>query len=113
MSGPKIIPGAEQELKHFMDISWCPYQFQHRNAVLVPRLDGKQDGRGRTGKLFSQTLNSSSTISHCIVLFHDPSIAPDPNPGAKKRWLPVETCSVFYALGDGVCGFGDICHGGV
>lgn len=31
----------------------------------------------------------------------------------EKKWLPIETCSVFYALGDGVCGFRDICHGGV
>ncbi|KAF9770262.1 hypothetical protein IL306_012212 [Fusarium sp. DS 682] len=113
MSGPKIMPGAEQELKHFMDIPWCRDQFLHPNAVVVPRLDDKQDGRGSTGKLFSQTLNSPSTISHRIVLFHNPSIAPARNTEPKKRWLPVETCSVFYALGNGVCGFGDICHGGV
>ncbi|SCO91560.1 uncharacterized protein FRV6_15688 [Fusarium oxysporum] len=95
MSGPKITPGAQKELDHFFDIPWCRDQFFHPDAVAVPRLDDKQDGRGSTGKLFSETLNSPSTIYHRI------------------KWLPIETCSVFYALGDGVCGFGDICHGGV
>jgi hypothetical protein len=37
--------------------------------------------------------------SHRIVLFHDPSSAPTLNPKSKMRWLPVETCSVFYDLG--------------
>ncbi|EWZ80732.1 hypothetical protein FOWG_15443 [Fusarium oxysporum f. sp. lycopersici MN25] len=95
MSGPKIMPGAQKELDHFFDIPWCRDQFLHPDAVAVPRLDDKQDGRGSTGKLFSETLNSPSTIYHRI------------------KWLPIETCSVFFALGDGVCGFGDICHGGV
>ncbi|KAF5547571.1 thioesterase superfamily [Fusarium phyllophilum] len=113
MSGPKILPGAQKDLEYFFDVPWCRDQFIHPDAVAVPRLDNKQDGRGSTGKLFSETLNSPSTISHRIVLFHDPSSAPTLNSESKTRWLPVETCSVFYALGDGVCGFGDICHGGV
>ncbi|KAF5689511.1 thioesterase superfamily [Fusarium circinatum] len=113
MSGPKIMPGAQKDLNYFFDIPWCRDHFLHPDAVVVPRLDDKQDGRGSTGKLFSETLNSPSTISHRIVLFHDPSSAPTLNFESKTRWLPIETCSVFYALGDGVCGFGDICHGGV
>ncbi|KAF4493313.1 thioesterase superfamily [Fusarium agapanthi] len=113
MSGPKIMPGAQKDLDYFFDILWCRDQFIYPDAVAVPRLDDKQDGRGSTGKLFSETLNSPSTISHRIVLFHDSSTAPTLNSESKTRWLPVETCNVFYALGDGVCGFGDICHGGV
>ncbi|EXM21363.1 hypothetical protein RAB80_016699 [Fusarium oxysporum f. sp. vasinfectum] len=113
MSGPKIMPGAHKELDHFSDIPWCRDQFLHPDAVAVPRLDDKQDGRGSTGKLFSETLNSPSTIYHRIVLYRDPSSATSLKPKLKKKWLPIETCSVFYALGDGVCGFGDICHGGV
>lgn len=113
MFGPKVMPDAQKELDHFFDILWCHDQFLHPDAVAVPRLDDKQDGRGSTGKLFSETLNSPSTIYYRIVLYHDPLFATSLNPKLKKRWLPVETCSVFYALGDGVCGFGDICHGGV
>ncbi|KAH7194273.1 hypothetical protein DER44DRAFT_815007 [Fusarium oxysporum] len=113
MSGPKIMPGAQKELDHFFDIPWCRDQFLHPDAVAVPRLDDKQDGRGSTGKLFSETLNSPSTIYHRIVLYRDPSSATSLKPKLRNKWLPIETCSVFYALGDGVCGFGDICHGGV
>ncbi|KAI1011759.1 hypothetical protein LB503_004670 [Fusarium chuoi] len=113
MSGLKIIPGAQQDVDHFIDIPWCRDQLIHSDVVAVPRLDDKQDGCGSTGKLFSETLNSASTISHRIVLFRDPSSTPTLNPSSKKRWLPIETCSVFFTLGDGVCGFGNICHGGV
>ncbi|KAF5987573.1 hypothetical protein FBULB1_1962 [Fusarium bulbicola] len=113
MSGPKVMPGAQKDLDYFFDIPWCRDQFVHPDAVAVPRLDDKQDGRGSTGKLFSETLNSPQTISHRIVLFHDPSSVPTLYSQSKTRWLPLETCSVFCALGDGVCGFGDICHGGV
>ncbi|KAF5565892.1 hypothetical protein FNAPI_1441 [Fusarium napiforme] len=113
MSGPKIVPGAQKDLYYFFDIPWCRNQLIHPDAVAVPRLDDKQDGRGSTGKLFSETLNSLSIISHRIVLFHDPSSAPTLNSESKTRWLPLETFTVFCALGDGVCGFGEICHGGV
>ncbi|PNP76522.1 hypothetical protein FNYG_09941 [Fusarium nygamai] len=113
MSGPKIVPGAQKDLDYFFDIPWCRDQFIHPDAVAVPRLDEEQDGRRSAGQLFNETLNSLSTISHRIVLFHDPSSAPTLNSESMTRWLPVETCSVFYALGDGVCGFGDIFHGGV
>ncbi|KAG7409182.1 Verlamelin biosynthesis protein B [Fusarium oxysporum f. sp. rapae] len=113
MSVLKVMPGGQRELDHFFDIPWCRERFPHPNPVVAPRLDNKQDGRGSTGKLFSNTLNSPSTISHRIVLYHNPSSSPTLNPKSKKRWLRVETCSVFYDLGDGVCGFGDICHGGV
>ncbi|KAG4255780.1 hypothetical protein FPRO03_04728 [Fusarium proliferatum] len=113
MSGLKIIPGAQQDVDYFIDIPWCRDQLIHPDLVAVPRLDDKQDGRGSTRKLFSETLNSASTISHRIVVFRDPSSAPTLNPSSKKRWLPIETRSVFCTLGDGVCGFGDICHGGV
>ncbi|RBR13402.1 hypothetical protein FVER53590_29270 [Fusarium verticillioides] len=113
MSGPTIVPGAQKDFDYFFDIPWCRDQFLHPDAVAVPRLDEGQDGRGSTGKLFRETLNSLSTISHRMVLFHDPSSAPTLNSEPKTRWLPLETCTVFFALGDGVCGFGDICHGGV
>ncbi|KAL5593722.1 hypothetical protein FOBRF1_012824 [Fusarium oxysporum] len=101
MSGPKIMPGAQKELDHFFDIPWCRDQFIHPDAVAVPRLDDKQDGRGSTGKLFSETLNSPSTIYHRIVLYRDPSSATSLKPKLRKKWLPIETFSVFYALGDG------------
>ncbi|KAF5603208.1 thioesterase superfamily [Fusarium pseudocircinatum] len=113
MSGPKIMPGAQEDLDYFFDIPLCRDQFIHPDAVAVSRIDEGQDGRGGAGKLFSETLNSPSAISHRIVLFHDPSSALTVNSESKTRWLPLKTCSVFYALGDGVCGFGDICHGGV
>ncbi|RKL50622.1 hypothetical protein BFJ72_g75 [Fusarium proliferatum] len=113
MSGLKIIPGAQQDVDYFVDIQWCRDQLIRPDSVAVPRLDDKHDGRGSTGKLFSETLNSASTISHRIVVFRDPSSAPTLNPSSKKRWLPIETYSVFCTLGDSVCGFGDICHGGV
>lgn len=61
MSGPKIMPGAQKELDHFFDIPWCRDQFLHPDAVAVPRLDDKQDGRGSTGKLFSDT---QFTVDH-------------------------------------------------
>lgn len=113
MSGPKIVPGAQKDLDYFFDIPWCRNQFKHPDAIAVPRLDEEQDDFGSTGKLFSETLNSPSTISHRIVRFHDPSSAPTLNSESKTRLLPLETCTVFCALGDGVCRFGDICHGGV
>ncbi|KAF4411177.1 thioesterase family [Fusarium acutatum] len=47
------------------------------------------------------------------MLFHDPSSAPTLRSESEARWLPVETRNVFYASGDGVCGFRDICHGSI
>ncbi|KAH7151446.1 hypothetical protein DER46DRAFT_614741 [Fusarium sp. MPI-SDFR-AT-0072] len=85
MSVLKVMPGGQRELDRFFDIPWCREQFLHPNAVVAPRLDNKQDGRGSTGKLFNKTLNSPSTISHRIVLYHDPSSAPTLNPKSKKR----------------------------
>ncbi|TPX09084.1 uncharacterized protein E0L32_001654 [Thyridium curvatum] len=113
MAGPTVLPGAESELKHYLRFQWCRDQLMKEEVVIVPRLDKETDGRGSTGKLFSETLNTPATISNRIVIFHDPSIEPTSHPDSDSIWLPVTTCTVFYTLGDGVCGFGDICHGGI
>lgn len=113
MAGPTVLPGTESELKHYLRFQWCRDQLMKEEVVIVPRLDKETDDRGSTGKLFSETLNTPATISNRIVLFHDPSIEPTPHPDPDSIWLPVTTCTVFYTLGDGVCGFGDICHGGI
>lgn len=109
LAGFKIMPGAEEELEHFMRIPEFQERFQSGNNVVLPRRDQEADGRGSTGKLFSETLNSAATIPRCIVVFDDAFTAQS----LPKYWLPVATCSVFYQLGTGVCGFGNICHGGI
>jgi acyl-coenzyme A thioesterase PaaI-like protein len=109
MAGPKIMPGAEEELEYFIRIPEFRERFQRGNAVVLSRRDQEADGRGSTGKLFSQTLSTPTTIPRCIVMFDDTFTAQS----SAKYWLPVTTCSVFYQLGTGVCGFGNICHGGI
>lgn len=109
LAGPTVMPGAQEELQHFIQIPEFRERLQQENAVVLPRRDQEADDRGSTGKLFSQTLNTPATIPRCIVMFDDTFTA---KPSAQP-WLPVTTCSVFYELGTGVCGFGNICHGGI
>ncbi|KAF5006578.1 hypothetical protein FDECE_7053 [Fusarium decemcellulare] len=113
MAGPVVLPGAERELEYFMRLPWCRDQFLEEGALVLPRLDQETDGRGSTGKLLSEALNTPTTISHRIVLIRDPPVESASKTNSKNYWLPLTTCSVFYALGEGVCGFGDICHGGI
>ena len=108
-AGPSIMPGAAEEIQNFIQIPEFRDRLQQGNAVVLPRRDQETDDRGSTGKLFSQTLNTSATIPRCLVMFNDTVTAQSP----AKYWLPVATCSVFYELGTGVCGFGNICHGGI
>lgn len=110
-AGPRILPGGEQEVEHFSQTPEIRNRLQQDNVVVLLRRDQETDGRGSTGKLFSETLNTPATIPHCLVLFHDTLTRPVTQ--SSSFWLPITTCSVFYELGTGVCGFGNICHGGV
>nr|A0A024F8Y4.1 RecName: Full=Verlamelin biosynthesis protein B [Lecanicillium sp.]BAO73254.1 putative thioesterase [Lecanicillium sp. HF627] len=107
--GPRVMPGGQKEMDYFCQVPEFQQRCQSGNAVVIPRRDQVADGRGSTGKLFSQTLNTADTIPHCIVMFEDTYTAQS----STQPWLPISTCSVFYQLGEGVCGFGNICHGGI
>ncbi|CVL07859.1 uncharacterized protein FMAN_09753 [Fusarium mangiferae] len=82
-----------------------------QNLIALPRIDKETDGA--TGDLFRKTLNSSSTISRSIVILPNPSTLKPPATSATKPWLPLSTCSVFYTLDKGLCGFSNLCHGGI
>lgn len=96
-----------------MRVPWCRFQLEQPNIVALPRLDNEADGRGSTGELFSAILNSPSTISHRVIVFESPASTILNKEHSQRPWLPVPTCTVFYALCPGLCGFGELCHGGI
>lgn len=113
MAPSRATPTYDEELAHFMNIPWCRKRIEQPGMVTLHRMNNDKEGSRGRGKLFGETLNTFLTISHCIVLFRDPSVDSAAVVQSNKPWLPLTQCSVFYDLGEGICGFDNICHGGI
>lgn len=107
------IPGVEGQLPHFMMNRGAARSPSINVTLTRARLGQVSDDRGTTGELFGKTLTGERDTAHRVVPYRNPSHLPQNKPRDGSRWLPVTNCSVLYELGLGLCGFSNICHGGV
>ncbi|KAI3401471.1 hypothetical protein diail_10905 [Diaporthe ilicicola] len=104
MTSTKPTPANEDEIKHFKSISWCLKHLQPPETELIIT-----SAYSRTPKpnfedaLFSETINSPSTLSHFILFYPRPS---DPR-------SVLSEIKGLITLGHNLDGHPGVCHGGI
>ncbi|KAJ8119533.1 hypothetical protein ONZ43_g3534 [Nemania bipapillata] len=91
-----------QDYAHFAAIPWCTRHLQGDRLIIKtsPSRTIKPTGEDA---LFSETLNSESTIFRLLQVYEEPL----------SRTERVNEVKAFLTLGSGLNGYPDVCHGGL
>ncbi|KAL2209774.1 hypothetical protein CC79DRAFT_1365193 [Sarocladium strictum] len=115
MDEQRPILSLDEELAYFNTIPWCRASLSRDDVITIPRLSAIKHEPMHSDHLFKYTLNTPLAVPHSLIAFPDPSVTRPTSLANNDTspWLPLTSLSMFYALGDGLCGFQDLCHGGV
>lgn len=95
---------AEDEIKHFKSIPWCLKHLEPPNTELIIRSAYSRSRKPNfEDALFSETINSPSTLSHFILFYPRPS---DPR-------SVLSQIKGLITLGHNLDGHPGVCHGGI
>ncbi|KAI0097335.1 thioesterase superfamily protein [Nemania sp. FL0031] len=87
---------------HFAAIPWCARHLQGDQLIIKTSPSRTLKPTGEDA-LFSQTLNSESTIFRLLQVYEEP-------PSPTQR---VNEVKAFLTLGSGLNGYPNVCHGGL
>ncbi|KKY34685.1 putative thioesterase superfamily protein [Diaporthe ampelina] len=97
-------PPPEDDIKHFKSIPWCLRHLQPPDTeLIITSAYSRSRKPSSEDALFSETINSPSTLSHFILFYPRP---PDP-----QAVLP--EIRGLITLGSSLDGHPGICHGGI
>lgn len=97
-------PSPEDDIKHFKSIPWCLKHLQPPDTELIITSAYSRAPKPTTeDALFSETINTPSTLSHFILFY--------PRPRQPRSALP--EIRGLITLGSSLDGHPGICHGGV
>ncbi|KAI0508972.1 HotDog domain-containing protein [Xylaria bambusicola] len=87
---------------HFAAIPWCARHLQGERVVVYVPTNRTRKPSGEDN-LFADTLNSKQSISHTLQI-HEKPLSPTGR---------IDETKTFLALGSGLNGYPDVCHGGL
>lgn len=97
-------PSPEEDIKHFKSVPWCLKHLQPPGTeLIISSAYSRTPKHDSEDALFSETINTPSTLSHFILFY--------PRPSEPRSVLP--EIKGLITLGNKLDGHPGICHGGM